>query len=75
MSLADELLADLEEAGETEDALLQLDAPLQEVEDVPMETVEDAFRTIRAIAKLRDSEQLKRVMEEIARRRHQERKE
>ncbi|CAL1294852.1 unnamed protein product [Larinioides sclopetarius] len=74
MSLADELLADLEEAGEVEDEhLYQLDAPVQEVEDIPME-VENKFQTIRDIAKLRDSEQLQRVMREITERSHSERK-
>ncbi|GFS93217.1 hypothetical protein NPIL_52561 [Nephila pilipes] len=75
MSLADELLADLEDAGEVEDEhLYQLDAPVQEVEDIPME-VDNKFQTIRDIAKLRDSEQLQRVMQEIAERRQSERKE
>ncbi|GFS54442.1 hypothetical protein TNCV_4809211 [Trichonephila clavipes] len=74
MSLADELLADLEDAGEVEDEhLYQLDAPVQEVEDIPME-VDNKFQTIRDIAKLRDSEQLQRVMQEIAERRQLDRK-
>lgn len=75
MSLADELLADLEEAGEADDEhLLLLDAPVQEVEEIPME-IDMKFQSVRAIAKLRDSEQLQRVMEEIAERRNSERKE
>ncbi|GIY59477.1 hypothetical protein CEXT_635111 [Caerostris extrusa] len=75
MSLADELLADLEDAGEVEDEhLYQLDAPVQEVEDVPME-VDNKLQTIRDIAKLRDSEQLHRVMKEIAWRKESVRKE
>uniref|UniRef100_A0A2R5LN05 U4/U6 small nuclear ribonucleoprotein Prp31 n=1 Tax=Ornithodoros turicata TaxID=34597 RepID=A0A2R5LN05_9ACAR len=66
MSLADELLADLEDAGDLEeDQLYQQDSTIQEVEDVlPME-VDTKAKSIRAIAKLRDSEQLARVMNEI----------
>lgn len=75
MSLADELLADLEDAGEVEDDhLLQIDAPVQEVEDVSME-VETGLKSVRNIAKLRDSEQLERVMKEIQKRSNTERKE
>lgn len=58
MSLADELLADLEEVGEAEDEhLLLLDAPVQEVDDIPMET-DTKLQSVRAIAKLRDCEQV-----------------
>lgn len=58
MSLADELLADLEEAGEADDEhLLLLDAPVQEVADIPME-IDTKFQSVRAIAKLRDSDQV-----------------
>lgn len=61
MSLADELLADLEDAGDLEeDQLYQHDARIQEVEDLIPLGVDTKSKSIRAIAKLRDSEEVSR---------------
>lgn len=65
MSLADELLADLEEAGDVEeDTLLTKDGAVDNVEDVSME-VDTKLDSVRKIAKLRDSEQLAIIMKKI----------
>ncbi|XP_076345141.1 pre-mRNA processing factor 31 [Tachypleus tridentatus] len=75
MSLADELLADLEEAGEAEDdQMLHQDNTVQEVDDVTTD-IETHLQSVRSIAKLRDSEQLERVMKEIEDRCQADRKE
>lgn len=66
MSLADELLADLEDAGDLEeDQLYQQDTHIQEVEDVIPLEVDTKGKSVREIAKLRDSEELGHVMNEI----------
>ena len=60
MSLADELLADFEEAGDNADEA-EGDGQtmeLAEVDDVSMETVSLSKNSVRNIAKLRDSEQV-----------------
>lgn len=67
MSLADELLADLEDAGEAEEEQLLQEDEIEDVEDIAME-VDTSAKSVRSIAKLRDSEQLKQVMKEIAKR-------
>lgn len=64
MSLADELLADLEDAGDVEDDIYAERGHVGDVEDVSMET-ETKFESVRQIAKLRDSDQLTRVMKQI----------
>lgn len=65
MSLADELLADLEDAGDNEEEqFFHQDPNIQEVDDIAMEQ-ELQLQSVRTIAKLRDSEQLERVMREI----------
>ena len=58
MSLADELLADLEEEGgdEVGVAAMGLDAIPEEVEEVQMEV--DTSHSVKSVAKLRDSEQV-----------------
>ncbi|XP_077980440.1 U4/U6 small nuclear ribonucleoprotein Prp31-like [Glandiceps talaboti] len=68
MSLADELLADLEEIAEEQDepeAEDDQDADIDEVEDVAMEMDTRRGESIHDIAKLRDSQQLKHVLEQI----------
>lgn len=66
MSLAEELLADLEDAGDfEEDQLYQQDAHIQEVEDVMPLELDTKYKSVRAIAKLRDSEELAHVMNAI----------
>ncbi|XP_037286739.1 pre-mRNA processing factor 31 [Rhipicephalus microplus] len=76
MSLADELLADLEDAGDLEeDQLYQQDTHIQEVEDVIPLEIDTKVKSVRAIAKLRDSEELARVMSEIKQKVLQARKE
>lgn len=67
MSLADELLADLEEAGDAEDANFYEhdDKLVAEIDDVAMETAEPKLDSVRQIAKLRDSEQLMKVMKQV----------
>ncbi|KAH7943231.1 hypothetical protein HPB52_006543 [Rhipicephalus sanguineus] len=76
MSLADELLADLEDAGDLEeDQLYQQDTHIQEVEDVIPLEIDTKVKSVRAIAKLRDSEELGRVMSEIKQKVLQTRKE
>lgn len=76
MSLADELLADLEDAGDLEeDQLYQHDARIQEVEDLIPLGVDTKSKSIRAIAKLRDSEELAHVMNEIKNKKSTRRKE
>ncbi|GAB6028521.1 U4/U6 small nuclear ribonucleoprotein Prp31 [Chamberlinius hualienensis] len=63
MSLADELLADLEDGGDVEDDQLSAQVGMAvEVEDICMETDNNS---VRQIAKLRNSEQLARVMEKL----------
>ncbi|KAH6943722.1 hypothetical protein HPB50_025874 [Hyalomma asiaticum] len=60
MSLADELLADLEDAGDLEeDQLYQQDTHIQEVEDVIPLEIDTKVKSVRAIAKLRDSEEVR----------------
>lgn len=67
MSLADELLADFEdddhvvEEPETEAQMFEL----AEVEEVTMETEQSNKNSVRNIAKLRDSEELKDVLKEV----------
>lgn len=66
MSLADELLADLEEAGDAEDVhFLEHDGKLADIEEVAMEQVEPKLDSVRQMAKLRDSEQLSKVMNQV----------
>ena len=59
MSLADELLADLEDAGEedTEAGDGNIPNDVDDVEDITME-VDNDEDSIRGIAKLRDSEKV-----------------
>ncbi|EEC17683.1 U4/U6 small nuclear ribonucleoprotein Prp31, putative [Ixodes scapularis] len=76
MSLAEELLADLEDAGDfEEDQLYQQDAHIQEVEDVMPLEVDTKSKSVRAIAKLRDSEELAHVMNAIKEKKEHGRKE
>ncbi|CAN8002910.1 unnamed protein product [Ixodes hexagonus] len=76
MSLAEELLADLEDAGDfEEDQLYQQDAHIQEVEDVMPLEVDTKSKSVRAIAKLRDSEELAHVMNAIKQKKECGRKE
>lgn len=66
MSLADYLLADLEEAGDTEDReMLEHDGNIPEVEETPIEIDDPKHDSIREIAKLRDSKELQDVMNRI----------
>ncbi|XP_070580403.1 U4/U6 small nuclear ribonucleoprotein Prp31-like [Ptychodera flava] len=68
MSLADELLADLEEiAEERDDTELgnEQDDDIEEVEDVTMEVDSSRGDTIKDIATLRDSQRLKDVRQQI----------
>jgi len=64
MSLADELLADLEDAGEDITDELQetdqtkLEDTADEVEDVSMHVDSEKLNSIHSIAKLRDSKQV-----------------
>jgi len=64
MSLADELLADLEDGGEDiADELQETDETklediAEEVEDVSMQVDSDKLNSIHSIAKLRDSKQV-----------------
>uniref|UniRef100_A0A8C1VGV0 U4/U6 small nuclear ribonucleoprotein Prp31 n=1 Tax=Cyprinus carpio TaxID=7962 RepID=A0A8C1VGV0_CYPCA len=64
MSLADELLADLEEAGEEEDGLYPADGGL---EDIPeeMEVDYSATESVTSIAKLRHSKPFAEIMDKI----------
>ncbi|XP_067121619.1 U4/U6 small nuclear ribonucleoprotein Prp31 [Centruroides vittatus] len=74
MSLADELLADLEDAGDNDDEqFFHQDANIQEVDDIAMEP-EITLMSVRAIAKLRDSEELEKIMKAIEVRSKNERK-
>lgn len=66
MSLADELLADLEEAGEDElDESLDLKAEIEDVEDIIMD-VDTNQDSVRSIAKLLDSNHLKETLSKMA---------
>ena len=65
MSLADELLADLEDGGEADiaDELQESDETklediAEEVEDVSMHVDSDKLNSVHSIAKLRDSKQV-----------------
>jgi len=64
MSLAEELLADLEDGGEDiadelqESDQMKLEDIAEEVEDVSMEIDSDKVNSIHSIAKLRDSKQV-----------------
>lgn len=64
MSLADELLADLEDGGEDiaddlqESDQTKLEDIAEEVEDVSMQVDSDKPNSIHSIAKLRDSKQV-----------------
>ncbi|WAQ96549.1 PRP31-like protein, partial [Mya arenaria] len=77
MSLADELLADFEDAGEEveenegEGQMLEL----AEIDDVTMETQTVSKNSVRNIAKLRDGEELTEVMKKIEQYSKQKRKE
>uniref|UniRef100_T1ISX8 U4/U6 small nuclear ribonucleoprotein Prp31 n=1 Tax=Strigamia maritima TaxID=126957 RepID=T1ISX8_STRMM len=66
MSLADELLADLEDAGEPDEPQYsgEYDEQGTHVEDVPMD-VDVKVDSIQHIAKLRDSELFSRVMADV----------
>ncbi|KAL4240096.1 U4/U6 small nuclear ribonucleoprotein Prp31 [Mactra antiquata] len=67
MSLADELLADFEDAGddvEENDGESQM-LELAEVEDVTMEAQSLSKNSVRNIAKLRDSDELADVMKKV----------
>ncbi|XP_064645196.1 U4/U6 small nuclear ribonucleoprotein Prp31-like [Lineus longissimus] len=66
MSLADELLADLEDGDDEpiEDDLQALPNDVEDVDEVAMET-EVSGDSVRSVAKLRDSDELKRVMGQI----------
>lgn len=70
MSLADELLADLEEndQDDLEDILEPSEAPQIKVEDVkeePMEQDTTQISSVRELCKLRDSETLKNIIEQV----------
>ena len=60
MSLAEELLADLEEEGGDEEEVKAggLDDIPEEIEDVEAEMKTDTSSSIKNVAKLRDSEQV-----------------
>ncbi|XP_074648016.1 U4/U6 small nuclear ribonucleoprotein Prp31-like [Tubulanus polymorphus] len=70
MSLADELLADLEDGGDdgVEDEMEVGLEPIAEIDEIrSMDTHDDPKNlSIRSIAKLRDSSELKRVLSDIA---------
>lgn len=76
MSLADELLADFEEAGEdVEDT--EVDSQMMEladVDDVSMATSVVSKNSVRNIAKLRDSEELTEVIKKVEQYSKQKRK-
>ncbi|KAG1667248.1 U4/U6 small nuclear ribonucleoprotein Prp31 [Nymphon striatum] len=77
MSLADELLADLEEGGDGEDEqYLAKNDIIEEIEPVTevMEVEVQKDDSIRDIAKLRDSDMMNNIMSEIERRMKEERK-
>lgn len=70
MSLADELLADLEEndQDDLEDILEPSETPQIKVEDVkeePMEQDTTQISSVRELCKLRDSETLKNIIEQV----------
>jgi len=63
MSLADELLADLEDGGddiadELQESETKLEDIAEEVEDVSMHVDSDNVNSVHSIAKLRDSKQV-----------------
>ena len=62
MYLADELLADLEDGVEEE--FDNEEETVHDIEDVDM-SVEDHGSSVRSVAKLRDSEDLKRIIDSI----------
>ncbi|CAI9718804.1 Hypothetical predicted protein [Octopus vulgaris] len=64
MSLADELLADLEEGGENLETQDIEQEDVTEVSDTVME-VDTTKHSVRSVAKLRDSTELKYVLQEI----------
>ncbi|XP_002742415.1 U4/U6 small nuclear ribonucleoprotein Prp31-like [Saccoglossus kowalevskii] len=68
MSLADELLADLEEIaeeGEEPEISNEQDDGIDDIQDVPMEMDTNSAESIKNIAKLRDGQQLKKIMAQI----------
>lgn len=71
MSLADELLADLEDDEAFEDDF-QADLPgpagAVESQQTSLESTQKQYSSVRALAKVIDSDDLKRVMSEIGRR-------
>lgn len=58
MSLADELLADLEEGGDEAEREIAGNYGMAEVEDVNMDVSSMKSYSIRSVAKLRDSEEV-----------------
>ena len=64
MSLADELLADLEENDDNDDIA---EEPEPDLFRLPLKTIEEEIKvaSVRELAKLRDSEQLQKVMLQI----------
>ena len=57
MSLADELLADLEEGGDVEQAESDMEAEVDDIDDVAI-TTEKPSNTVRTVAKLQDSKEV-----------------
>lgn len=65
MSLADELLADLEEGGEdVEQSDSDMEAEIADIDDVAMVSGQSA-NTVRNVAKLQDSKELAHILEQI----------
>ncbi|GFS15856.1 U4/U6 small nuclear ribonucleoprotein Prp31 [Elysia marginata] len=67
MSLADELLADLEEGGEELDTIEEGDeTEINDVDDIGMEIDhQGSSHTVRSVAKLKDSPELEKILSEI----------
>lgn len=67
MSLADELLADLEDGGDVVNDVPELDDELEDVAEVEMEAEDDDVPagSVRRIAKLLDSDQLTDIITRI----------
>ena len=67
MSLADELLADLEEGGEELDTIEEGDeTEINDVDDIGMEIDRQGSNvTVRSVAKLKDSVELEKILSEI----------
>lgn len=72
MSLADELLADLEENDQDDlekliDSTDHIKTEIKEENEIPMEVDTTQILSIRQLAKLRDSDNLKNIMKQIER--------